>query len=42
MAHVSGATCLGKPVYDNESQMLAWLQHGPLSVSVDASFEPYP
>ena len=41
VAHISGATCLGKPVYDNESQMLAWLQHGPLSVSVDASFGGY-
>ena len=29
-------TCLGKPVYDNETQMLAWLVHGPLSVSIDA------
>ena len=36
VAHVSGATCLGKPVYDDENQMLAWLQHGPLSVSVGA------
>jgi len=36
VAKIDGATCLGKPVYDNETQMLAWLVHGPLSVSIDA------
>lgn len=41
LAHIDGATCLGQPVYDNETQMLAWLQHGPLSVSIDASFSGY-
>ena len=41
VASITGATCLGQPVYDNETQMLAWLQHGPLSVSIDASFGGY-
>lgn len=40
-AHIDGAVCAGHPVYDNETQMLAWLQHGPLSVSIDASFGGY-
>jgi len=40
-AHIDGAVCAGSPVYDNETQMLAWLQHGPLSVSIDASFGGY-
>jgi cysteine peptidase B len=33
-AHIDGATCL--PNSRTEAQMLAWLQHGPLSISVDA------
>jgi len=33
-AHIAGATCL--PSSRTEAQMLAWLQHGPLSISVDA------
>mmetsp|Transcript_56743 Transcript_56743/g.93875 ORF Transcript_56743/g.93875 Transcript_56743/m.93875 type:complete len:339 (-) Transcript_56743:304-1320(-) len=41
VAHIDGATCSGKPVYDNETQMLAWLTHGPLSVSIDATFHGY-
>ena len=35
-AHIDGATCAGAGIYDNETQMMAWLQHGPLSVSVAA------
>jgi cathepsin F len=35
-ARIDGATCAGSGIYDNETQMLAWLQHGPLSVSVAA------
>lgn len=40
-AKIDGATCMpganyGKVAGDNETQMLAWLQHGPLSVSVAA------
>ncbi|EOD17274.1 hypothetical protein EMIHUDRAFT_458999 [Emiliania huxleyi CCMP1516] len=37
-AHISGASCL---VHADEAQMLAWLQHGPLSVSIDASLQGY-
>lgn len=36
LAHIDGATCGSGPVHSNESQMLAWLQHGPLSISVAA------
>ena len=40
-AKIDGATCLPPEDYSkvagsNETQMLAWLQHGPLSVSVAA------
>jgi len=34
-AHIDGATCLSG-MYSPASQLLAWLQHGPLSISVDA------
>ena len=44
-AHIDGATCLtGKDKNGNadEDQMLAWLQHGPLSISVAAgALGPY-
>ena len=42
-AHITGATCVGAgfPANADETQMLAWLQHGPLSVSIDASFGGY-
>jgi len=33
-AFISGATCLPEQHHDNETQMLAWLEHGPLSVSI--------
>lgn len=35
-AKIDGATCIGAQPYNNEEQMLAWLQHGPVSVSVAA------
>jgi len=40
-AKIDGATCLPAPDYskvagDNETQIQAWLQHGPLSVSIAA------
>ena len=36
-AHIDGATCLSSGGdFDDENQMAAWLQHGPLSVSVAA------
>ena len=35
-ARIDGATCTPQPTHNNETQMLAWLQHGPLSVSVAA------
>jgi len=42
VAHITGATCLPEAIHDNETQMMAWLQHGPLSVSVAAgSFNGY-
>lgn len=41
VAFIDGATCAGEPAYDNQTQMLAWLQYGPLSVSIDASFGGY-
>ena len=33
-AHIDGATCT--PQNTNETQMMAWLQHGPLSISIAA------
>ena len=41
VAFIDGATCAGQPDYDNQTQMLAWLAFGPLSVSIDASFSGY-
>ena len=41
VAFIDGATCAGQPNYDNQTQMLAWLAYGPLSVSIDASFGGY-
>ena len=35
-AHIDGATCLPEAIHDNETQMMAWLQTGPLSVSIAA------
>eukprot|EP00966_Prymnesium_polylepis_P165457 3825179-Prymnesium_polylepis.1 len=35
-AHIDGATCLPQPIHDNETQMMAWLAKGPLSVSIAA------
>ena len=35
-AKITGAECLPGAIHDNETQMMAWLQHGPLSVSVAA------
>ena len=36
LARIDGATCAGGTFKDDEAQMMAWLQHGPLSVSVAA------
>jgi hypothetical protein len=35
-AKIDGATCGKGAIHDDEMQMMAWLQHGPLSVSVAA------
>ena len=35
-AHIDGATCLPEVIHDNETQMMAWIQRGPLSVSIAA------
>ena len=36
LAHIDGATCLPEGIHDNETQMMAWIAKGPLSVSIAA------
>lgn len=36
LAHIDGATCLPEDIHDNETQMMAWIAKGPLSVSIAA------